>query len=92
MNSPTLEVHLILSLHFKMKDKVKFSKALGKKIKALRLSKNKSLKEIEAIDPSIDRSNLSKIENGTLVPTVYTLYKITKLLEITLSEVFEGLE
>jgi|GEM_PF-3198288 len=46
------------------------------------------MKEFEALDGSIDRSHLGKIERGEFVPELYTLYKIASLLEEDLSTFF----
>lgn len=70
----------------KLISKQKFHKDLGKRIKEIRKRKGISLKDFESRDNSIDRSNLSKIENGIKIPTVYTLYKISVILEVDITE------
>lgn len=73
-------------------EKQKFTKALGARIKTLRESKGISLRELESYDDSIDKSTLSKIENGHGNPTVYNLYRISKLLDIPLEEFVKDLK
>jgi len=71
-------------------NKQKFHKDIGRRIKEIRKRKGISLKEIESLDNSIDRSNFSKIENGIKIPTIYTLYKISIILEIDIKELFSA--
>lgn len=75
-----------------MKEREKYSKALGKRIRALRESKNISIKEFESLENSIDRHALSRIENGKVTPSIYTLYKICQALKITQTELLNGFE
>lgn len=74
-----------------MKDKEKFARALGSRIRSIREAKNVSQKEFEAIEPSVDRHQLSKIENGKTIPSSYTVYKIAKALKVGADEFFSGL-
>jgi transcriptional regulator with XRE-family HTH domain len=60
--------------------------SLGNRIRVLRLKKGISLKHFEAKENSIDRHALSDIENGKKVPNVYTLFKISVVLEVPLKE------
>ena len=75
-----------------MKEREKYSKALGKRIRAFRESKNISIKEFESLENSIDRHALSRIENGKVTPSIYTLYKICQALKITQTELLNGFE
>ena len=75
-----------------MKEREKYSKALGKRIRAFRESKNISIKEFESLENSIDRHALSRIENGRVTPSIYTLYKICQALKITQTELLNGFE
>jgi len=72
-------------------DKEKFAKAIGARIRSIRESKNVSLKEFEAVEPTIDRHQLSRIENGKNVPSSYTVYKIARALNVGADEFFTGL-
>jgi transcriptional regulator with XRE-family HTH domain len=68
--------------------KQKFQKEIGKRIREVREKKGISLKEFESRDNALDRSELSKIENGQKSPTLYTLYKIAFVLDVDLVEFF----
>jgi transcriptional regulator with XRE-family HTH domain len=74
-----------------VKDKEKFAKALGSRIRNIREAKSVSLKEFEAIEPSVDRHQLSRIETGKKIPSTYTVYKIAKALKVGTDEFFSGL-
>jgi transcriptional regulator with XRE-family HTH domain len=69
-----------------IKSRKYFAKALGHRIRTLRLKKGVSLKHFEAKEDSIDRHALSDIENGKKVPNVYTLFRISTILEIPFEE------
>lgn len=62
------------------------AKALGQRIRALRLKKGMSLKHFEAKEGAIDRHALSDIENGKKAPNIYTLFRISLVLETPLEE------
>lgn len=72
-----------------MISKQKLQKEIGKRIRDIREKKGISLKEFESRDNAIDRSDLSKIENGIKAPTIYTLYKIATILEEDIAEFFK---
>jgi len=69
-----------------IKPRKSFAKSLGPRIRALRLKKGISLKHFEAKENSIDRHVLSDIENGKKVPNVYTLFRISLILDVPLEE------
>ncbi|MCA6380491.1 MAG: helix-turn-helix transcriptional regulator [Cytophagales bacterium] len=69
-----------------IKSRKSFAKALGQRIRTLRLNKGISLKHFEAKEDSIDRHALSDIENGKKVPNVYTLFRISLILDVPLEE------
>ena len=75
-----------------MKEKEKYSKLLGKRIRYLRESKDISLKAFEILEPSIDRHALSRIENGKMIPSVYTLFKICRAIGMSQAELLRGIE
>jgi len=60
---------------------------VGKRLKAVRQSKQMSQGDIEK-KTGLARSYISRCEIGHTVPSVKTLQKWTKALEITLSELF----
>jgi transcriptional regulator with XRE-family HTH domain len=73
-------------------DKEKFNKKLGDRIRLLREKKGLSSRDFETYDSSIDRHALSKIENGKTIPSAFTLYKISQVLEMSLSELLKGID
>lgn len=68
----------------------KVYEALGKKVASARKSKNISQEEL-ATRSGIDRSHIGFIEQGRRRPTVGTLYKLAKALDIKLEDLFKGL-
>lgn len=72
-----------------MISKEKFHKDLGKRIREIREKKGISLRDFETYDDSLDRSNLSKIENGQKAATTYNLYRIAQVLGVDLAEFFK---
>lgn len=73
-------------------DKENFGKKPGARIKKIREKKDLSTSEFETYEFSIDRHALSKIENGKTIPSGFTLYKISKILGVPLSELFKDIE
>ena len=65
----------------------KYLVALGKRIKELRLQKKISQTEI-AYRCGFDKSNYNTIESGKRNPTITSLLKIAKALDIQLIEFF----
>ncbi len=65
-------------------------KELGKRIVAARSGANMSQEKLAATS-GIDRSHMGFIEQGRRKPTLSTLYKISKALNISLEDLFEGL-
>ncbi len=63
---------------------------LGKRIVKARNDKGMSQEKLAATS-GIDRSHMGFIEQGRRKPTLSTLYKITKSLDISLEELFKGL-
>ena len=62
--------------------------SLGKRIKEIRLQKKVSQTEI-AYRCGFDKSNYNTIESGKRNPTIISLLKIAKALDITLIELFK---
>ncbi len=60
---------------------------LGKRIKKLRLEKKISQTEI-AYRCGFDKSNYNTIESGKRNPTILSLLKIAKALEVSLADLF----
>lgn len=65
--------------------------SLGKKIKSLRLEKKNSQTEI-AYRCGFDKSNYNTIEAGKRNPTVISLLKIAKALDIEFIDLFKNIE
>lgn len=63
---------------------------LGKRIVAARKANNMSQERL-ATDSGIDRSHMGFIEQGRRKPTLSTLIKITRVLNISLERLFKGL-
>ena len=63
-------------------------KRLGVKIKALRSTKNMTQNEL-AVECDFEKASMSRIESGQTNPTVRTLYKISKALDIPIVELFK---
>ena len=60
---------------------------LGKKIKKLRLERGMSQVDLVAkMQGNIDTTNISRIEAGRTNPTIYSLYRLSEALEISMSE------
>lgn len=74
----------------KLVSKERFKVELGQRIRAARQAKGYSLKQLEAMDDSLDRSDLSKIETGKKIPNSYTILKLATLLEEDISNFFYG--
>lgn len=72
-------------------DESTFFKELGKRIKATREAKGLSGVEL-AHRCDFDKSNLGRIENGRTKPTITTLIKICRVLEVDLSNIFQGIK
>lgn len=61
--------------------------ALGKRIKSLRLERKLSQTEI-AYRCGFDKSNYNTIESGKRNPTIISLLKIAKALDVSIVEIF----
>lgn len=62
---------------------------IGRRIVELRKSKSMSQEKLAA-DSGIDRSHIGFIEQGRRKPTLSTLQRITKVLDVKLEELFRG--
>ena len=62
-------------------------KKVGKKIQNIRLEKGMSQVDLVGlIEGNIDTTNISRIESGRTNPTLYNLYRISKALEVPLTD------
>jgi transcriptional regulator with XRE-family HTH domain len=63
-------------------------KKLGKRIRKLRLANKITLAQLAA-ECDFEKSNMARIEQGNTNPTYKTLYKISKALSITISDLVD---
>jgi transcriptional regulator with XRE-family HTH domain len=68
----------------------KIFEEIGKRIIAARKA-NEMSQERLATESGVDRSHMGFIEQGRRRPTVPTLHRISKVLGMTLEELFKGL-
>ena len=62
--------------------------AIGKRIRQLRVSKGKTQENISDAC-GFENSNMSRLEQGGVNPTLYTLQKIADYLEVDIKEVVD---
>jgi putative transcriptional regulator len=70
---------------FEFMDKVEFKTHIGQSIIAQRSKKGWTQSEL-ARACNKDRQAIEKLEKGKVNPTIYTLYEISKALEVSLRE------
>lgn len=70
---------------------MKIEKQLGLRIKYLRSIKKWSQEDL-ALEANINKNYISDIERGTRNPTLMILERIANALEISLAELFKGIE
>jgi transcriptional regulator with XRE-family HTH domain len=61
---------------------------LGQKIRLIRMAKAMTQNEL-AMECEFEKASLSRIETGRSNPTIRTLFKISKALEVPISRLFE---
>lgn len=62
-------------------------KNVGKRVQEIRISKGLTQVDLVGkIDGEIDTTNISRIESGRTNPTIFTLYRISKALDVNLIE------
>lgn len=60
---------------------------IGKRIQNIRISQGLSQVDLVGkIEGRIDTTNISRIESGRTNPTLFTLYRISEALEVSISE------
>lgn len=68
-------------------EKLDLLKLFGNRIKKLRLEKGMSQVDLVArMQGNIDTTNISRIESGRTNPTIYSLYRLSEALEVSMSE------
>lgn len=72
-------------------EKEQFLKKLGQQIAELRIKKGLTQEQLaDAIE--VHRTYIGFIEQGKRNPVIWNLYRISKVLKISLQELFSGLE
>lgn len=61
---------------------------LGERIKKHRIKKNMTQNDL-AIECDFEKASMSRIESGQANPTIRTLFKIAKALNIELAQLFK---
>lgn len=61
---------------------------LGERIKSIRISKNLTQNEL-AMECDFEKASLSRLESGQANPTIRTLYKLSKALDVPIAEFFK---
>jgi len=68
-------------------EKLDLLRILGKRIKKLRLEKGMAQVDLVAkMQGNIDTTNISRIEAGRTNPTIYSLYRLSEGLDVSMSE------
>jgi ribosome-binding protein aMBF1 (putative translation factor) len=68
-------------------EKEKLLALLGKRIKEVRLEKGMSQVDLVAkMRGNIDTTNISRIEAGRTNPTIYSLYRLSRALDMSIGE------
>lgn len=68
-------------------DKESLQKLISKRIIQIREDKGISQSELGALC-NFEKSNMSRIESGRISPSLHTLYKISKALNVEFFEIF----
>ena len=70
-------------------NKKELQKAIGERIREIRLSKEMSQQEL-ASTCDFEKANMARIEAGRTNITIWTLFKICSALEETMEDFFDG--
>ena len=68
-------------------EKLALLNLVGRRIKQIR--ENKGLAQLDVavrMEGNIDATNISRIESGRTNPTIYTLFRISQALEVSISD------
>lgn len=71
-----------------MRTKDEIASLLGKRIRTLRITKNMTMEEL-AMESGMDYSQISRIERGKINTSVYQIYLIASILDVSVEDVFE---
>ena len=72
-------------------DKSEFNKKFGEFLKMKRIEKNWSQTDLASMMEN-NYQNISRIERGELTPTIYWVQKLSKVFELSISELFKEFE
>lgn len=67
--------------------KEQVTKIVGSNIRSVRIAKKLSIEKV-AFDAGIEYTQLSRIELGKINTSIYNIYKISRSLDIKISEIF----
>jgi transcriptional regulator with XRE-family HTH domain len=71
-------------------EKLELLKLIGNRIQHLRICRGLSQVDLVGkIEGKIDTTNISRIETGRTNPTLFTLYRISEALEVSISELVD---
>lgn len=73
------------------KSKDDLAVAIGLNIRRIRKMRKMTIEAL-AFDIGIEYTQLSRIERGKINTSLYQLYIISKALEVTMTEIFEGVD
>jgi transcriptional regulator with XRE-family HTH domain len=69
-------------------EKSEILKIIGQNVKRIRLEKGLTQVDLVGkVEAQIDTTNISRIEKGRTNATIHTLYRISKALEVPLTEI-----
>lgn len=77
---------MILSNH-----KIKIIKIVGSNIRSIRKKQNLTIENL-AFKLGVEYTQLSRIERGTINTSLYQLFLISRVLNVSFSILFEGLD
>jgi transcriptional regulator with XRE-family HTH domain len=82
--SPDLSIYIN-----RLMERNKFLISLGSQIRIIRKQKKLTQQSLSAMC-EIEKANLSRIESGITNPTVLTLFKMSKAMEVGITDFFNG--
>lgn len=83
-----IELKGLLNSPYVMHDKLEFQKQLGQNVRRVRNGKSLTVEKL-ALEAGIPYSQVSRIELGKRNPSGYTLYILSRTLNVSPSEFFE---
>ena len=74
-----------------VRSKNHFATQLGQKIREIRINRNMSISEL-AYESGLDYTQLSRIELGKINTSVFTVYQVSKALDIPMDRLFKDIK